>query len=159
MSNFDLVLLHQKRLKQAGKAFNRLQGDFHSEAAEFEACDRSYDAGEWSGPAWGKIYEETEQRHANLVARAFGITPDEVWYAAQDLEHGEEQRRWEAQTPWEPYTDNAGVRQHGRVCAEHHERGLNCSCIPVEEQQRISRALARGDAPEDVIDSGWGQYS
>jgi len=146
------------RNKQAGKAFNRLQGDFYAQAAEFEACDHHYDAGEWSGPAWGKVYEEVEERHADLVARAFDITPNEVWEAAQELEYGEDKCRFDAITPWDPWTDESGKRHHGQVCHEHWERGLNCSCIPVEEQQRIKAALARGDAHDDIIGPGWGQY-
>lgn len=144
--------------KQAGKAFNRLQNDFHAASEEFEMCDRHYDAGEWSGPAWGRVYEETAQRHLKLVARAYHITTNDVWDSAQYLEHVEDQRRDEATIPWDAWTDDAGVSHHGRVCFEHHERGLNCSCIPEAEQQRIKAALARGEAADDVIGPEWGQF-
>jgi hypothetical protein len=144
--------------KAAGKAFNRLQHDFHAASEEFEQCDRHFDAGEYSGPAWGRIYEETEQRHLNLVAFAYHITTDDVWDVSQRLEHDEEARRFAATTPWEAYTDDAGVRHHGRLCHEHWDRGLNCSCISEQEQQRIKSALARGDAHDDIIGPGWGQF-
>lgn len=47
---------------------------------------------------------------------------------------------------------------HTKLCDEYWDRGLNCSCIPVEEQVRILVALKRGDSVDDVIDPGWGQF-
>ncbi len=144
--------------KQAGKAFNRLMSDWQKLADEQESVDAHFDGGEWSGPAWGRMYDAREKSALNLVARRFNITTDDVWHAAQDLVHGGEQRKFEATTPWEPWTDENGKRRHGRVCHEHFDRGLNCSCIPEAENQRISAALARGDDADDVIGPGWGQF-
>jgi hypothetical protein len=48
------------------------------------------------------------------------------------------------------------VNEHKPICAEYWDRGLNCPCIPKEEQERIASALKRGDDIDDIIDAGWG---
>ena len=47
---------------------------------------------------------------------------------------------------------------HKPICAEYWDRGLNCPCIPPEENKRIASALNRGESIDDIIDPGWGQY-
>jgi hypothetical protein len=49
-----------------------------------------------------------------------------------------------------------GEYKHKPICHEYWDRGLNCPCIPEEENQRITQALNRGESIDDVIDAGWG---
>ncbi len=144
--------------KVAVNAYHRVLAQRTEGWEEGEACDAGFDAGEWSGAIWGDHWEQAEKEALAIVASAFGITSDELYDSIQRLDYMYEEKLYKATTPWEPYTDATGVRQHGRVCHEHRERGLNCSCIPQEENDRISRALARGDDPDTVIGPGWGQY-
>ncbi len=116
--------------KQAGKAFNRLMGNWYADTEEAEACDACFDAGEWSGPAWGRTHEAKEDAMSELVAQRFGITTDEVIYVAQELEFAEVyEQSYKATTPWEPWTDDKGIRHHGVMCHEYKDRGLSCACM------------------------------
>ena len=45
---------------------------------------------------------------------------------------------------------------HKPICHEYWDRGLNCMCIPPEENKRIASALKRGESIDDIIDPGWG---
>ena len=40
---------------------------------EAEGCDRQYDDGEWSGPAWAKNWEDAEHTTVDHVAERFDV--------------------------------------------------------------------------------------
>ena len=78
-------------MKHAIKSFIRLYGEGYAELCEYEYCDRSYDAGEWSGPAWDKIYEDRCERIMKLVADKFRIHPLELAEAIDHYERNAEE--------------------------------------------------------------------
>lgn len=45
---------------------------------EYEAVDRHWDGGEWSGPAWADNYEREHDRVTRLVAERFSLSPDDL---------------------------------------------------------------------------------
>ena len=55
-----------------------------------------------------------------------------------------------------PCICNEPPTTHTAMCHEYWDRGLNCMCIPPEENKRIASALKRGESIDDVIDPGWG---
>ncbi len=84
------------------------------------------------------------------------ITLKNVKYAAfaseEDKQADREYKHWQDQMWNQPETS------HKPICAEYFDRGLNCPCIPAEENKRIQAALDRGESPNEVIDAGWGQF-
>ena len=62
---------------QAVRAFNKLLSITTEGWDEMEGCDRHYDGGEWSGPAWAKNWENEYDRVGKLVSGRFGI-PEET---------------------------------------------------------------------------------
>lgn len=46
---------------------------------EAEGCDRHYDAGEWSGPAWAENWEEMERRTVRYTAERFGVNACDLY--------------------------------------------------------------------------------
>ena len=72
------------------RAYDRLVLSFYSEAEEFEECDRHFDGGEWSGPAWADVYDAARTRFAKLVCEKFWIDyPVDLEIAAEEKYHRE----------------------------------------------------------------------
>lgn len=78
-------LLHD--LMPAVRAYTRLMTDWQHEAYQYEACDRHFDGGEWSGPAWGRLEEEVQKKYLALVANRFGHEEAMVEAALTYAEH------------------------------------------------------------------------
>lgn len=57
--------------------------------AAAEEADSSYDAGEWSGPAWADNWQQEEDRVVKMVARLFDISHSQLGIAWQTWDHNE----------------------------------------------------------------------
>lgn len=69
------------RMKAAVKAYIRLSNEFYEQAEQYEEADRHFDGGEWSGPAWAKLYEEKSEQLFNSVAEKFQVDVVELGIA------------------------------------------------------------------------------
>lgn len=150
-------------LKIAVKTFNRIWKEF--DKAIQPELDGIFPKGEpqWPGDWVANYADEHYDELLELVAEKFGIkkwmhqSPAQVLQDYVELyKENQDRKRLESTVPWEPWTDEDGTHHHGLVCHEHWDRGFNCQCIPEAEQERIKKALQRGDDPADVIDPGWG---
>lgn len=56
---------------------------------EMEGCDRHYDGGEWSGPAWAKNWEDEYVRTAEHIAERFKIDLAELYNWIEKWQHSE----------------------------------------------------------------------
>ncbi len=83
-----------KRELRACRAFNRLLSDRTEGWAEAEACDRHYDGGEWSGPAWGDNWQEAHERCHQIIAERFEFPSAEYVMHLMHRYEDEEQYRW-----------------------------------------------------------------
>ncbi len=117
---------------------------------EIELCDRQVDAGEYSGPAWGDIWQDEEARVIRLVALRFDISHIQLGEALMCWNGNEADCEMDAMFP------DISEQKHKPICQEYWDRGLNCMCIPQEEQDRIKAALKRGEDIDDIIDPSWG---
>jgi len=82
--------------KHAAKSFHRVYTQITKGFNEQCEATLSVDAGEWSAPFVQDAANNYEKYALRVVARAFNITTDEVWYAVQDLEYWEEKRCFDA---------------------------------------------------------------
>lgn len=57
----------------AVRSFHRLYAIRTEGWDEAEGCDRHFDGGEWSGPAWAKNWEDEYKRTAQHIAERFGF--------------------------------------------------------------------------------------
>jgi len=73
--------------KQLVKAFNRVLAQRTEGWEEAEACDAQFDAGEWSGPAWGDVWQQVDQEVTEYVAARFNVPPGRVEFAVLEAEH------------------------------------------------------------------------
>jgi hypothetical protein len=71
----------------AVRAYNKVWGPLARSMSEAEECDAHFDGGEWSGPAWGRIWEEQEDRVRKLVAERFGITPQQLEQSVREADY------------------------------------------------------------------------
>lgn len=62
----------------AVRAFNRAWHPIDSSIQEAMEFDAAFDAGEYSGPALGRMWDRELNRVGLLVASRFGITTDEL---------------------------------------------------------------------------------
>jgi len=71
-----------------------------------EACDRHYDAGEWSGPAWAQNWEQAAAQACQLVSERFEM----------DAEHL--RTLWEYQAPHDHFVHLMDA--HADAASLHH---------------------------------------
>ena len=81
-----------RHMKRAIRAALRLLSITTEGWAEGEACDRHFDGGEWSGPAWSENWAVEEERVIELVALRFGYMPRAVsdaiaWWRTFELDY------------------------------------------------------------------------
>jgi hypothetical protein len=94
---------------RAYRAALRHRAEEQKEMEMIEACDHQFDAGEWSDGAWSHVWEAYFMGIATRVGQRFGLTGEQVQYAAHMAE--------EIETDcWQ---------DSHRVCP-YHERGLDC---------------------------------
>jgi hypothetical protein len=60
-------------VKQAARVYRKLYALRIEGWSEGEHCDRQFDAGEWSGPAWGEAFEIMERKTIRDVAKKFDV--------------------------------------------------------------------------------------
>jgi ferritin-like protein len=191
--------------KAAVRAFTRLL-DVRTEGwDEAESADRSYDAGEWSGPAWADNWQRVEHEcHREIALRFDLFSPEHVSNLVDEMENEYQHRHWlahhlrfvvygsmtdekedaqevarftsrhkaemaidrlnnlpsnhpdlaywfevedERPFPADAYGEDLSDSTHKPICAEYHDRGLDCPCIP----EGVKDAIRKGAAPEEVM--------
>jgi len=79
-----------QRSKYIVRAYNRILAQRTEGWEEAEACDSQYDAGEWSGPAWGDNWQRVESEVAEYVAERFGVPVGAVEFAVIEADYERE---------------------------------------------------------------------
>jgi hypothetical protein len=80
----------------AVRAFHRLLS-VHTEGwDEAEGCDRHYDGGEWSAPAWGRNWQEADEHCYRIIADRFDLSPEYVMHLVLAYCDEEQHYFWKA---------------------------------------------------------------
>ena len=141
-------------MKHAHKAVERIWTDID------KSIDDEYPREVVDGMDWGAMMryqshvDDLYEALVGRVAKRFDVDPEKLYFECEIAEERTERKRVEVTVPWEPWTDDAGKRHHGRVCMEAWDRGLNCQCIPEsvrkDEEYRARHGLG--------VDPGFGPY-
>jgi hypothetical protein len=101
---------------QACRAYERLLAARTEGWDEMEACDRHWDGGEWSGPAWGDNWQRAEEYCERVIAERFELGTGEsvmqmMWCYWNEQEYYEIQAmtgRNERPLPPDPWGESIG---------------------------------------------------
>lgn len=78
----------------AVRSFHRLYAIRTEGWHEGEMCDRHFDGGEWSGPAWAKNYEEEHMRTVKHIAERFGVDEEKLHEWIENMQYYES-NKWQ----------------------------------------------------------------
>jgi hypothetical protein len=87
------TLQNDLHLRRAVRAAFRLLSITTEGWDEYEAADRHWDGGEWSGSAWADNHEREHDRVTRLVAERFNVTATDL-DEAMFIWEMEETRHW-----------------------------------------------------------------
>lgn len=73
----------------ACRAANKLLGITTEGWDEAEGCDRHYDGGEWSGPAWADNWQNEERRVTEVVAARFELDANYLAVCLMDYDNSQ----------------------------------------------------------------------